>query len=82
MDSATRSGFDRPSGLPHAFDSLRWRAGAAALEAVTCLSHVGDGGTGVPGRIDFLAGDAGVVLQLSGITLTAPFSALWSGVPA
>ena len=82
VDSATRSGFDRPSGLPHAFDSLRWRAGAAALEAVTCLSHVGDSGTGVPGRIDFLAGDAGVVLQLSGITLTAPFSALWSGVPA
>lgn len=78
VDSATRSGFDRPSGLPRAFASLRWSPEVTRLDQVECFSSTGDSSTDNPGRLVFVDPAATIVLRLDGITLTPAFSSLWS----
>lgn len=69
VDSATRSGFDQPSGLPKTFTSLRWMPGVTGRERVVCLSSTGDSTTDSPGELFFVDGEQ-ILLHMTGITLT------------
>jgi hypothetical protein len=77
VDSATRSGFDRPSGLPHAFVSLRWLPQVTQIDEVECLASTGNSSTDSPGRLVLVDPAATILLRLEGITLTPAFSSLW-----
>jgi hypothetical protein len=78
VDSATRSGFDRPSGLPHAFASLRWLPEVTRVAEVGCFASTGNSSTESPGRLVFVDAAATILLRLEGITLTPAFSSLWA----
>lgn len=78
VDSATRSGFDRTSGLPKQFGCLRWKAEAIERDAVVCLSSTQDDRTDTPGELCFVDQDHQVILQLSDIILTPPLPYLRS----
>ncbi len=73
VESATRSGFDKYSGLPKTFKRLAWVPGVDALEAVICVASTEDGTTESLGELYFV--DPGknnaILLQLQGITLTS-----------
>ncbi len=71
VDSATRSGYDRPSGLPRRFGSLRWTPAAVHAESVQCLSVTGDASPESPGDLLFVNNRLDVVLCMTGIALTA-----------
>lgn len=75
VDSATRSGFDRPSGLPKTFRSLRWTPEAVTAERVICLSRTEDATTECEGELFFVDTENRVLLHLAGITLTAALPA-------
>jgi hypothetical protein len=79
VDSATRSGFDRPSGLPHTLARLRWRHDAAASARVECLAVTPDARTESDGHLVFLDEARAVTLRLDGLSLTPAFSSLWQG---
>jgi hypothetical protein len=75
VDSATRSGFDRPSGLPSTFRFLRWQAGLGECERTVCLSQTADATTEGEGELYFIGPDGSVVLHMAGITLTSALPA-------
>jgi NAD(P)-dependent dehydrogenase (short-subunit alcohol dehydrogenase family) len=70
VDSATRSGFNRHSGLPKTFASLRWVPQVNQLSSVQCFSSTGSEATDSPGDLYFLDEDQNVVLHMHGIILT------------
>jgi NAD(P)-dependent dehydrogenase (short-subunit alcohol dehydrogenase family) len=70
VDSATRSGFDAPSGLPKTVKCLRWLPRILQEERVLCVSTTQDDTPEGLGEL-FLVDEAyNILLQMSEITLT------------
>ena len=78
VDSATRSGFDRTSGLPKRLGCLRWIPEGIEHDTVVCLASTQDERTDTPGELCFVDEDHKVILHLSDIILTPPLPYLRS----
>ncbi|MGJ3246530.1 MAG: SDR family oxidoreductase [Elainellaceae cyanobacterium] len=76
VDSATRSGFDRPSGLPRTFARLRWLPEIAQVEHVLCVASTQNESTHSPGECLFVDEQDRILLHMTGITLTSVLPSL------
>ncbi|MDX2270847.1 MAG: SDR family oxidoreductase [Cyanobacteriota bacterium] len=70
VDSATRSGFDHPSGLPKTVEKMDWTTAAPLADQVICLSSTRDGSPAAPGALSLTDRNGNILLQMTGISLT------------
>lgn len=71
VDSATRSGFRKHSGLPRSVASVRWIPEVIETDQVQCFSSTGSDATDKPGFLFLMDNqEKTVLLQMAGIRLT------------